>query len=56
MDVEKCIVCGSMIPEGLQVCPDCMEAGGKIGVFKERILDDLKSINGCNKIRNPCSL
>lgn len=24
MKAEKCVMCGKVIPEGTQVCPDCM--------------------------------
>lgn len=24
MEAEKCVMCGRTIPEGTQVCPDCM--------------------------------
>lgn len=24
MDVDRCVVCGNVIPEGRQVCPICM--------------------------------
>lgn len=25
METEKCAICGKVIPEGAQVCPDCMK-------------------------------
>lgn len=25
MEAEKCVICGKVIPEGMQVCPDCVE-------------------------------
>lgn len=28
MEVDKCICCGEPVPEGLQICPQCMEESG----------------------------
>lgn len=28
MTVDKCITCGEVIPEGLQICPECMRKSG----------------------------
>lgn len=28
MAVDRCVICGEVIPEGMQVCPGCMEASG----------------------------
>lgn len=29
MEAEKCVICGRVIPEGAQVCPDCMRIADK---------------------------
>lgn len=29
MEAEKCAICGRVIPEGAQVCQDCMKIAGK---------------------------
>lgn len=28
MDVDKCVRCGEPVPEGLQICPQCMRESG----------------------------
>lgn len=25
MDVDRCVMCGEAIPEGMQVCPECAD-------------------------------
>lgn len=26
MDVDRCVMCGAIIPEGRQLCPDCLNS------------------------------
>jgi hypothetical protein len=28
MAVDRCVICGEIVPEGMQVCPACMKKSG----------------------------
>lgn len=45
MNAERCVICGAIIPEGLQVCKNCMEDGaGKDEAEELRDIADVLSI------------
>lgn len=45
MKAERCVICGETIPEGLQVCKNCMEDGaGKDEAEELRDIADVLSI------------
>ena len=35
---ERCIVCGAIIPEGRQICPNCEKAVTRIEGRRERMI------------------
>lgn len=43
MDVDRCVVCGNVIPEGRQVCPICMAGCEGCG------WEDKDNCRACNK-------
>lgn len=34
MDVDRCVMCGEVIPEGRQVCPSCEKAAYNSNSYK----------------------
>lgn len=56
---ETCVHCGAPIPEGLQVCPQCMDSGdgsGDVGSYGVCISLRGKSIRIANKTDCPSCL
>lgn len=51
MDVDRCVMCGEAIPEGMQVCPECADKiTGKDEAEQLRdIADVLKITAGTDK-------
>lgn len=37
MDVDRCICCGEMIPEGKMICPRCEQKEIKTGILLQSI-------------------
>lgn len=33
MDVDRCVVCGEIVPEGRQICLNCEYCIGKVGAI-----------------------
>lgn len=45
MDADRCVICGAVIPEGLQVCKNCMGDGAGTDEAEElRDIADVLSI------------
>jgi len=44
MGVERCVICGKIIPEGLQVCPECMAKNQESTAEELRDIADVLSI------------
>lgn len=47
MGPEKCVICGAVIPEGLQVCPNCLNDHM---LNKEQMVRELREIAATLKI------
>ena len=45
MEAEKCVLCGVIIPEGQQVCPECIKKHGGIEELA-RLEEELRDIAG----------
>lgn len=45
-DVDRCLICGEIIPEGAQVCADCMKRHGIDAGEVQEITEELRDIAG----------
>ena len=45
-NVERCLICGAIIPEGAQVCADCMKRHGIEAEEAQEITEELRDIAG----------
>lgn len=44
MGPERCLLCGAIIPEGSQVCPDCMSEYNPAELEPEQELRDIAEV------------
>lgn len=51
-DVDTCVLCGEPVPEGLQVCPDCMKKAG-VSETDLKAAEELRDIAAILKITAP---
>lgn len=45
-DVDRCLICGAVIPEGAQVCKCCMNAAGIEAEEAAEIAEEMRDIAG----------
>ena len=45
-NAERCLFCGEIIPEGAQVCADCMKLHGGEAEEVQKITEELRDIAG----------
>lgn len=51
-DVDTCVLCGEPIPEGIQVCPECMKKAG-VDETDTTAAEELRDIANILKITAP---
>lgn len=49
-DVDRCLICGAVIPEGAQVCKCCMNAAGIEAGEAAEIAEEMRDIAGALSI------
>lgn len=52
VDVDTCVLCGEPIPEGIQVCPECMRKAG-VDETNTTAAEELRDIAAILKITAP---
>lgn len=54
-NVDTCVLCGEPVPEGLQVCPNCMKKAGVSEIDLE-VPEELRDIAAILKITAPTDI